>query len=92
MGLPAAKAESSATGFLDGEVPPSIYPLTSGGPCFSSGREVVVQMRVQGQPWADVRRDVRSSTPPPPLPHHHHRTPRPPHRCVRLTSQADLPG
>ena len=41
-----------------------LVEIPSGGPCFSSGREVVVQMRVQGQPWGDIRRDVRSSTQP----------------------------
>ena len=31
--------------------------------CSTSSREVVVQMRLQGEPWGDVRRDVQSSVP-----------------------------
>jgi len=81
--------QSECTGIAMGA--PLVSPLNcvamllevpSGGPCFSSGREVVVQMRVQGQPWADVRRDVRSSTQQPPpntLPTLH--------GCVWLTSR-----
>ena len=37
-------------------------PISTADSCSMTGREVVVQMRLPGEPWGDVQRDVQSGS------------------------------